>query len=284
VRVILAGRTWAPAVATVIEIARQRDWDEHLVAAAFRALSDSLERPAMRAMVTGLVDDLLQHYRQEMGGYPRFWIGMADLLGLIDRRRIVASLRSGVREVAEDPSHPLRQTLRAGLTALPGRLRAEPALAARVDAVARELLEGETLRGLLKDLSAMLQRSVFADVDGQRSELIAWVAERLEQARLDVIADEVLRRDLDLWVKRRLIEAIERHHGRIAEVIREGRARPRPRWRRPPHRGARRRRSAVHPGQRHGGGWSGRWRSTGSICCCGGSDKAAPGRGTGPRP
>jgi uncharacterized membrane-anchored protein YjiN (DUF445 family) len=222
VRLILAGRQWAPAVATVIEIARQRDWDEHLVAAAFRALSDSLERPAMQALVTGLVDDLIQRYRQEAGGYPRFWLGMAELLGLIDRRRIVDSLRSGVREVAEDPRHPLRRTLRAGLAELPGRLRAEPALAARVDAVARELLEGETLRGLLKDLAATLQRSVVADVDGPRSELIAWVAERLEQARLDVIADEVLRRDLDLWVKRRLIEGIERHHGRIAEVIEKG--------------------------------------------------------------
>jgi len=222
VRLILAGRAWAPAVATAIEIARERDWDEHLVAATFRALSDSLERPAMHVLVTSLVDDLLQHYRQEAGIYPRFWLGMADFLGLIDRRRIVASLRSGVRDVAEDPLHPLRRTLRAGLAELPGRLRAEPALSARVDAVARELLEGETLRSLLNDLAAKLQRSVLADVEGPRSELIGWVAERLERARLDVIADEVLRRDLDFWVKRRLIEAIERHHGRIAEVIEKG--------------------------------------------------------------
>jgi uncharacterized membrane-anchored protein YjiN (DUF445 family) len=134
----------------------------------------------------------------------------------------VASLGSGVREVAEDPLHPLRRTLRAGLAELPGRLRAEPALAARVDTVARDLLEGETLRSLLNDLAAKLQRSVLADVEGPRSELIGWVAERLERARLDVIADEVLRRDLDFWVKRRLIEAIERHHGRIAEVIEKG--------------------------------------------------------------
>src|SRR5205814_4619398 len=107
----------------------------------------------------GLVDDLLQRYRRGTGLYPRFWLGMADFLGLIDRDRIVASLRSGVREAADDPRHPLRQTLRAGLAQLPGRLRTEPALAARVDAVARELLEGETLRGLLKDLAAMLQRT-----------------------------------------------------------------------------------------------------------------------------
>jgi uncharacterized membrane-anchored protein YjiN (DUF445 family) len=221
-RAALAARSWSPTLAAALDIARQRGWDETLVAAAFRTLADSLERPAMSVLITGLIDDLLQRYREGMSGYPRFWLGMADLLGLIDRRRIAASLRSGVREVAEDPGHPVRRALRAALADVPGRLRSDPALAARVDAVAAEVLEGETLRGLVKDLGEMLQRSVRADIEGPRSEVIAWVAERLERARLDVIADDLLRRDLDRWVKRRLVEAIERHHGRIAEVIEKG--------------------------------------------------------------
>ena len=222
VRMTLAGRSWAPALAAGLDIARQRGWDEYLVGAAFRALADSLDRPAMSALVTGLVDDLLQRYRERIGGHSRFWLGMADLLGLIDRRRIAASLRAGVREAADDPEHPVRRTLRGGLAELPGRLRAEPALAERVDAVAAEVLAGEPLRGLLADLGEMLQRAIRADVGGPRSEVVAWVAERLERARLDVIADAVLRRDLDHWIKRRLVEVIERHHGRIAEVIEKG--------------------------------------------------------------
>ena len=71
-------------------------------------------------------------------------------------------------------------------------------------------------------MAELLQRSVLADLGRQRSELIAWVAERLERARQDVIADEDLRRDLDGWVKRRLADAIERHHGRLAEFIEKG--------------------------------------------------------------
>ena len=222
VRLALAGRQWAPAVASAMEIARQRGWDEQVIAGAFRALSASLERPAMRGLMISLVEDLLERYRQSAGRSPRFWLGIADRLGLIDPGRIVASLISGAREVADDPHHPLRSTLRVGLDELPGRLRAEPAMAARVDTVARELLEGETLRDLVKDLAAMLQRSVLADVDAQHSTLVEWVAERLEHARLSVIADEALRRDLDSWVKGRVIEAIERHHGRIADVIEKG--------------------------------------------------------------
>jgi uncharacterized membrane-anchored protein YjiN (DUF445 family) len=222
VRLTLAGRQWAPAVATAIEIARHREWDEHLITAAFRTLSASLERPAMRDLATSVVEDLLERYRQRVGRSSRFWLQIADLFGLIDPGRIVASLQSGAREVADDAHHPLRRTLRVGLEELPGRLRTEPALAARVDSAARELLEGETLRELLKDLAAMLQRSVLADVDVPRSTLVEWVAEHLEHARLSVIADEALRRDLDRWVKRRLIEAIERNHGRISDVIEKG--------------------------------------------------------------
>jgi len=222
VRLSLAVRQWAPAVAAAIEVARERGWDEHLIATAFRALSASLERPRMRELVTSFVRDLFERYRQSVSMTPRFWLGIADLLGLIDSGRIVAALKSGAHEVADDPHHPLRRSLRAGLEELPRRLRTEPALAARVDAVARELLEGDTLRDLLKDAAAMLQRSVLADVDAQRSTVVEWVAERLEQARLSVIADATLRRDLDRWVKSRLIEAIERHHGRIADVIEKG--------------------------------------------------------------
>ena len=94
-RQLLAARAWAPTVASVLEVARERGWDEHLVGAAFRALADALERPAMSAAVADLVDDLLQRYRESMAGPPRFWLGVADFMGVIDRRRIVASLRSG---------------------------------------------------------------------------------------------------------------------------------------------------------------------------------------------
>ena len=40
------------------------------------ALVVSRERIVMHVLVTSLVDDLLQHYRQEAGIYPRFWLGM----------------------------------------------------------------------------------------------------------------------------------------------------------------------------------------------------------------
>jgi uncharacterized membrane-anchored protein YjiN (DUF445 family) len=221
-RQLLATRAWAPTLASVLDGARQRGWDEHLVEVAFRTLADGLERPAMSAAVADLIEDLLLRYRESLAGYPRFWLGVADFMGLIDRRRIVAALRSGAREIAEDPGHPARLTLLGALRELPPRLRSDPALAARVDAVAREMLEGERVRRLLQDVADLLERHVVADLDRPRSELIAWMAERLEGARRGVLADDELRRQVDGWVKRHLADLIERHHGRLAEFIEKG--------------------------------------------------------------
>jgi uncharacterized membrane-anchored protein YjiN (DUF445 family) len=192
------------------------------VGVAFRALADALERPAMGAAVAELVDDLLRRYRESLRATPRFWLGVADLLGFVDRRGMVGALRAGAREIAEDPGHPARRALLGALADLPQRLRSDPALAARVDAAAHEFLEGERLRGLLQDAADLLQRAALADLGRERSELIAWVAERLERARRDVVADENLRRDLDRWVKGRLGDLIERHHGRLAAFVEKG--------------------------------------------------------------
>ncbi len=65
-----ARRPWAPTLAAALEIARARGWDQRLVDVGLpRALAEALERPAFRAAVGELVDDLLQRYRESMGGY-----------------------------------------------------------------------------------------------------------------------------------------------------------------------------------------------------------------------
>ncbi|MGH7322029.1 MAG: DUF445 domain-containing protein [Candidatus Rokuibacteriota bacterium] len=221
-RQLLLTRSWAPTLATALDFARERQWDEHVIASASRAVADALERPTLGAAAADLIEDMLQRYRESMSGYSRFWLGVADLLGFIDRRRIVAALRAGVREVAEDPQHPFREKLSVTLASLARRLRAEPALAARVEELARVVLESRTLRALLDDVAGALRRTLLVDVGRQRSELIEWVVERLERARLGLIADAELRHDLDRWIKGRVIEVLDSHHGRIADVIEKG--------------------------------------------------------------
>src|SRR6266852_4787892 len=181
-----------------------------------------LDRPPFRSTVGELVSDLLARYRERMGTYPRFWLGVASLLGLIDRDRVLGAIQAGLRQVVQDPDHPLRQRLAEAVGELPARLRADASLGARVEAAKRDLLATPVATRVLEDAAAALHRTLLADLDRPRSEIRVWIVERLERARRALAGDEDLRQQLDRWVKARAIEAVERHHQRLAEFIENG--------------------------------------------------------------
>ncbi|HET7342151.1 MAG TPA: DUF445 family protein, partial [Methylomirabilota bacterium] len=83
-------------------------------------------------------------------------------------------------------------------------------------------LDSPALAALLDDAASALTRAVRADLAGPRSELVAWLADWLERARLALIADAALRRDIDAWAKRHATELLERHHARLAAFIENG--------------------------------------------------------------
>src|SRR2546425_345911 len=211
-----------PALAAALELARRHGWDQRGATALAGAVAEALDRPAFRSTVGELVSDLLARYRERMGTSPRFWLGVASLLGLIDRDRVLAAIQTGLRQVVRDPDHPLRQRLAEAVGDLPARLRADARLAARVEAAKRDLLATPVATRVLEDAAAALHRTLLADLDRPRSPGRVWIRGRLERARPALAGDEDLRQQLDRWVKARAIEAVERHHQRLAEFIENG--------------------------------------------------------------
>jgi uncharacterized membrane-anchored protein YjiN (DUF445 family) len=221
-RDLLLDRPLAPVLAGALQMVRRHDWDQRIVTALAGSLAEAFDRPAFRATVGELVDDLLARYRERMGAYPRFWIGVASMLGLIDRERVLSALQAGLRQVAQEPDHPVRQRLMEAVSELPGRLRTDSRLAERVEAAKRDLLATPIATRVIEDTAAALHRTLLADLERPRSEVRVWIVERLERARQALVADEELRFQLDRWGKARVLEIIERHHQRIAEFIENG--------------------------------------------------------------
>ena len=149
-------------------------------------------------------------------------MGVAALLGVLDRDRLVAALHAGLREVAKDREHPLRRQGIEVLADLERRLTTDAALAARVDAAARELLTSPALAVVLDDAASALTRALRADLADPRSELTTWLGDRLDRARVALIADAGLRREIDAWAKTQVRVLVERHHARIAAFIENG--------------------------------------------------------------
>jgi uncharacterized membrane-anchored protein YjiN (DUF445 family) len=220
-RVILT-RPVAPLVATTLEIARRNGWDQRVIGTVTGALVDTLARPDFRKAAGDLVGEVLASYRERMGAYPRFLFGVADAFGLIDRDRVVSALLAALTKMAEDPSDPLRQRLTEAVAALPDRLRHDAALAARVEAAKDELIASPGMAGVIEDAAEGFRRALVEDLASAQSEVVIWIAARLDRARQRLATDDHLRQDIDRWVKLRAIEAIERYHDRIARFIERG--------------------------------------------------------------
>jgi len=212
----------APALARALEVVHQHGWDERAIAALARGLVDALERPEIRHAVGDLFDELVGHYRERMGAYPRIWLGLANLLGLIDRDRAVAAIAAEIRRIAAEPGHPLRRELTETLAGLPLRLRSDARLAARVEAAKRELLATAVLARLAEDAVRALRALLAADLATAEPEIVTWIAGRLERVRRALSTDPGLRREVERWIKARATEAVERHHDRIAAFIENG--------------------------------------------------------------
>jgi uncharacterized membrane-anchored protein YjiN (DUF445 family) len=221
-RTLLAAQPAAPTLAAALRIARQNGWDRRLVQGLVNVLADAMERPEFRVTVGEVIEDLMVRYRARLGVYPRLWIGLAELLGVLDRDRLVAALHSGLREVAKDADHPLRARASEVVAELEERLATDAALVARVEAAKRELLATPAVATLLDDLAASLRRTLLDDLGAERSEAVAWIAERLERARQALVSNAVLRVEIAGWVRARIAELVERYHGRIAGFIENG--------------------------------------------------------------
>jgi uncharacterized membrane-anchored protein YjiN (DUF445 family) len=218
----LVNQPVAPLLATALRVARRQGWDQRLIDGGLAVLAEAMERPQFREAVSEVIDDLLARYRERLGVYPRLWMGLASLLGVLDRDRLVAALHAGLREVAKDRDHPLRAQGVEVLADLERRLTDDAALIARVEAAKAELLAAPVVAALLDDAATALARTLRAELAAEHSELRAWLVERLDRARLALIADEALRGQLDAWAKARISELVERHHGRLAAFIENG--------------------------------------------------------------
>ena len=212
----------APVLATALEIARKQGWDQRLIEAMAEGLIDALDRPGFRTTVVELVDDVLAGYRAQMSLYPRVLMSLANTFGLIDRERLVSSLHDALKQVAGDPDDPLRVRLTETLATLPGRLRADPDLAARLEAAKEELLASPAVARVVENAADGLRRTVVADLQRESSEVIGWITARLDRARRALAEDAALRQDLDRWLKDRVTEAVDRYHDRIARFIERG--------------------------------------------------------------
>ncbi|NUQ11065.1 MAG: DUF445 family protein [Gemmatimonadaceae bacterium] len=142
--------------------------------------------------------------------------------GAVDEKitkRIVEALEHTLRDVNENPDHPLRRRFDAALDEFIVRLQASPEVILRAERIKEDVLNAEAVRQLSgaiwRDTKAALSR--YADSpDEVNTEAIERGLRGLGQA---IRSDPVLMAKIDRWIVDAAIAVIERYQDEVGELI-----------------------------------------------------------------
>jgi uncharacterized membrane-anchored protein YjiN (DUF445 family) len=175
--------------------------------ALLRKLTRLLDNEPLKAQIAEVIASEVKYLR---------YVGLDNVAGRYATTKMVTGLIRQMGEMAEDPAHPLRLQFDEAVAALAVRLRDDPELRGRVDAIRLELLASPALAGYLQGLWTSLVEWMRADLARPESTLRARVA-----AAIRLVGDK-LRADtaMQAWINEQLVTNAPRWIERYREDIR----------------------------------------------------------------
>jgi uncharacterized membrane-anchored protein YjiN (DUF445 family) len=175
--------------------------------AVLRKLTRLLDNEPLKAQIADVIASEVKYLR---------YIGLDNVAGRYATTKMVTGLIRLMGEMAEDPAHPLRLQFDEAVAALAVRLRDDPELRARIDAIRIELLASPALAGYLQGLWSQLVEWMRADLDRPDSTLRARTV-----AAIRLVGDK-LRADaaMQAWINEQLVANAPRWIERYREDIR----------------------------------------------------------------
>lgn len=137
--------------------------------------------------------------------------------------RIFTRVHSGVqgflREVADDPDHPMRGTLDERVRRLADELTRSPSMRARADELKEELLDHPALREWSSSMWADLKGALLDHADDPDSALRRRLTGTVGALGTRLRDDPALQARADAWIASTAAEVVERSRGEVGEVI-----------------------------------------------------------------
>lgn len=204
----------AGAAAQLLDVLTENRRHHELLEAALGSLDELLSREETRRFIAG-----------EIGRHAPLLKRFSDFfqLGLDERAalKVVEVLIAKIGEVRAAQDHELRQRFDAAVAGFVQRLKADPALRAKVEALRDEALAspalGRYLGGLWEELRAWLRNDLAREpsaVRGKTAQAVAALARNLE-------ADAAMQR----WIDERILAAapalVEEHRAAIGRFVEE---------------------------------------------------------------
>jgi uncharacterized membrane-anchored protein YjiN (DUF445 family) len=194
----------APIAARAVEVAVAGGHHQVLLAGVLRGLNRFL-------------DDNRGTLRERLGQESPWWV--PESLDNVVFDKGLAVLHKFLAEVESDPRHPLRQQYDARLRELADRLRTEPEMAARADAMKEEMLSNPAVREWTGMLGTEIKASVTDAATDPDSELRRRLQAGIVAFGNRLCVDPALQEKVDGWLEQVVGYLVEQYRGELADLV-----------------------------------------------------------------
>ncbi|MDQ3542578.1 MAG: DUF445 domain-containing protein [Actinomycetota bacterium] len=232
-----AAEAAADAMGGVLEVLDDRDVEEALGSAVERRLEQTEVAPLLGKAIDVAVDG--NHHQRMLDGVMKGIGGFLEdnremLRDRLDHEspwwvpdsiddRVFAKIFGGVQrflaDVSSSPNHEVRTSINERVVALAAKLRNDPALIAKCEAMKLELLHHPDVQAWLQSLWGELKASMLAASKDPESELRCRLVDGFTNAGVRLTTDREIQAKIDDWVERLVSYVVENYKHEVAGLI-----------------------------------------------------------------
>ncbi len=232
-----AAEAAADAMGGVLEVLDDRDVEEALGSAVERRLEQTEVAPLLGKAIDVAVDG--NHHQRMLDGVMKGIGGFLEdnremLRDRLDHEspwwvpdsiddRVFAKIFGGVQrflaDVSSSPNHEVRTSINERVVVLAAKLRNDPALIAKCEAMKLELLHHPDVQAWLQSLWGELKASMLAASKDPESELRRRMVDGFTNAGVRLTTDREIQAKIDDWVERLVSYVVENYKHEVAGLI-----------------------------------------------------------------
>jgi uncharacterized membrane-anchored protein YjiN (DUF445 family) len=232
-----AGEAAADALGGVVEVLDDRDVQEALGTAVEKRLANTQVAPLLGKAIDVAIDG--GHHQRMLDGVMRGLMGFLEenramLRDRLDQEspwwvpesiddRVFNKIFGGVQrflaDVSATPDHEVRSSIDVRVAELAVKLREDPALIAKCEAMKLELLEHPAVQGWLQSLWGEVKTSLLAAAKDPDSDLRRRLVHGFQTAGRRLNVDHEMQAKVDGWIERLALHVVENYQGEVAGLI-----------------------------------------------------------------
>jgi len=187
----------------------QRVLDEGL-----QRLARWLEQPEVKERASQLIVRYIQREWPTLSSTVS-WVKPIDEIGDSLAERLARAVLDELQQVLAEPGHPLRQDYEQWVGSYTQRLREDPALAARIEQMKKDMIDHPALQDYVQGLWSRIHASLRADLQQEESAIAGYLQRSVAALGRSLAADPALRDALN----QHLLEGAQRLTLRLREGV-----------------------------------------------------------------